>query len=187
MLQLAIWDSIWPQYEQLSMFSFSFTSHILAKIKICHNWVCVSNFLVTFLLLTTNSALSCVHETTFMINILLIFHLKTTSEVGRELILTSLSFFNLTYLPLAYVIILQISKRSIHTRMTIINWPTRPRWSLFSCMVSVRPSQKNKKRSTTMKAKTKHSATLNGTCGSLKIRQTFSLHDLAGFTMKSWM
>ena len=39
------------------LFSFSFIGHNLAKIKICHNEVHVLNFLVTFLLLTTNTAL----------------------------------------------------------------------------------------------------------------------------------
>ena len=39
------------------LFSFYFIGHILAQIKICHNWVHVLNFLVTFLLLTTNTAL----------------------------------------------------------------------------------------------------------------------------------
>ena len=39
------------------LFSFSFIGHIMTKIKICRNCVSIVNFLVTFLLLTTNTAL----------------------------------------------------------------------------------------------------------------------------------
>ena len=39
------------------LFSFSFIGHILALIKIYQNWVHFLNFLVTFLLLTTDIAL----------------------------------------------------------------------------------------------------------------------------------
>ena len=40
------------------LFSFSFFGHIWAQIKIWHNCVHVLNFLVTFLLLTTKTALT---------------------------------------------------------------------------------------------------------------------------------
>ena len=41
------------------LLSFSFIDHILAynMVKICHNWVYVVNFLVTFLFLTTTTSL----------------------------------------------------------------------------------------------------------------------------------
>ena len=44
-------------YEQLSIFFLFFFGHILDLIKICQYGVYVLNFLVTFLLLTTNTAL----------------------------------------------------------------------------------------------------------------------------------
>ena len=49
-------------YMSCCLFSFSYIGHILDSIQICHNWVNVLKFLVTFLLLTTNTAL-CLQAT----------------------------------------------------------------------------------------------------------------------------
>ena len=63
-------DQIWPLNEQLSVFFLFY----------CHNWVHVLNFLVTFLLLASNTALYTVPATIYLIIILMVKAKVRSSE-----------------------------------------------------------------------------------------------------------